>query len=227
MTAFRSDKQDSVAVPAETVPVGPHRKGRLTMKVPVLTAMERLPVVVTQDDGQVVKPAVRRRTVSVGQVVPRFPRTAIVNGDCRPLDASLLDDRWIAVCFPRTVNEIQMDRLNQYATRLSETGALVLGVMSDEVLLEPRASGSWRQLQMPLVTDSLGRLHRLYGMAPDGRAPKTSTFLIAPDRVLKHHLLHGLSTWDLEAVHRLVLLELEHHRRSQAALLERSQTCHR
>lgn len=183
-------------------------------------------MVVTQDEGRIGRPAVRCGTVVVGQVVPRFPRIVIMNGDCRPLDASLLVDRWIALCFPHSVNETAMARLNQYAMRVSEAGVVMLGVLSNEVLLDPRAPGYWRRLQVPLLTDPLGRLHRLYGMAPHTRTSKSSTFLIAPNRVLKHHLLHELSSWDMEAVHRLVRLELEHHRRSQASAVERSQTCH-
>lgn len=198
------------------------------MKVPLLTAAKSPLGIGAENSAKNTRPTVRRQMVRIGQVVPRFPRTVVVSGDCRPLDALLLRERWIALCFPEQLNEAEMLRLNHYASLLSEAGAILLAALSDDTLLAPRAKGYWRQLRVPVVVDPLGRLHRSYGIVLDGVDEKSSTFLIDPNHVLKHHLVHELNSWDMDAVHRLLLLELEHarHPRMPAAVsLERSHTC--
>jgi alkyl hydroperoxide reductase subunit AhpC len=169
----------------------------------------------------------RTTKVSIGKPVPRMRLTAVVNGEYTRLDPAVLSNRWLVLCFPSTLREVDLLCLNHQASYFAKTGALLLGVASDRMLLQPFHHRRLQDLTVPLLTDPLNRLHRAYGMSSSPSSGKANTFLIDPDRILRHHIIHELTTWNMEALCGLVALGLPQRAPSDAMLAERSQKCHR
>ena len=84
-----------------------------------------------------------------------------------------------------------------------------------------------QELAVPLLTDPLNRLHRAYGMSCSCSSGKANTFLIDPDRILRHHIIHELTTWNMEALCGLLALGLPRGAQNDSGHSERSQECRR
>ena len=164
--------------------------------------------------------------VSIGKPVPRFRLTAVVNGDYTHLDPEVIANRWLVLCFPASLRAVDLLCLNHQASYFARVGALLLGVVSDQMLLQPFHHRQLQDLTVPLLTDPLNRLHRAYGMACSPSAGKANTFLIDPNRILRHHIIHELTTWNMEALCGLLALGLKQSAEADAVFSERSQECH-
>jgi alkyl hydroperoxide reductase subunit AhpC len=165
----------------------------------------------------------RRMTVSIGKAIPKLRLSAVVKGEYRCLDPDLIAGRWIALCFPASLQTDDLICLNSQATFFSRAGAVLLGVVSDRMLLQPGAHQEWRDMAVPLLTDPLNRLHRAYGMSSE--SAKASTFLIDPARILRHHIVHELATWDMEALRGLLTRSPRQDDGADTIDLERSHEC--
>lgn len=172
-------------------------------------------------------PNERATKVSIGKPVPRLRLTAVVNGDYTRLDPAVLSHRWLVLCFPSSLREVDLLCLNHQASYFAKTGALLLGVASDRMLLHPFHHRQLQDLTVPLLTDPLNRLHRAYGICCTPSSGKANTFLIDPDRILRHHIIHELTTWNMEALCGLVALGLPPRAESDSILTERSHRCQR
>jgi alkyl hydroperoxide reductase subunit AhpC len=196
------------------------------MKVLEPTLVDQVTVPIRQNRSRAVRVEGRSMKVSIGKPVPRFRLTAVVNGDYTHLDPALVADRWIVLCFPAALQAVDLLCLNHQASYFARAGALLLGVASDELLLQPFHHRQLQDLTVPLLTDPLNRLHRAYGMSGSPSSGKANTFLIDPDRIFRHHIIHELTTWNMEALCGLLALGLP--RRAQGVdseLSERSQEC--
>lgn len=169
----------------------------------------------------------RSMKVSIGKPVPPFRFTAVVNGEYTHLNPVVVADRWIVLCFPATIQAVDLLCLNQQASYFARAGALLLGVASDELLLQPVHHRRLQELTVPLLTDPLNRLHRAYGMSCSRSSGKANTFLIDPDRILRHHIIHELTTWNMEALCGLLALGLPRGAQNDSVPSERSQECRR
>ena len=168
----------------------------------------------------------RRMSVSIGKPVPRLRLTAVVRGDYQHLDSSAIADRWLVLCFPASLGAVDLLCLNRQASCFARAGAVLLGVVSDELLLQPLPYRVLQTVTVPLLTDPLNRLHRSYGIPRQPSSGKANTFLIDPDRILRHHIIHELTTWNMEALHGLLALRMKQSDPADAILAERSQECH-
>jgi alkyl hydroperoxide reductase subunit AhpC len=165
--------------------------------------------------------------VAIDKPVPRLRLTAVVNGEYTHLDPAAIAGRWIVLCFPAALRAVDLLCLNHQASYFARAGALLLGVASDHMLLQPFHHRDLQRLAVPLLTDPLNRLHRAYGMSCSPSSDKANTFLIDPDRILRHHIIHELTTWNMEALGGLLSLELPRGTQADAILSERSQKCRR
>jgi alkyl hydroperoxide reductase subunit AhpC len=164
--------------------------------------------------------------VAIGKPVPRLRLTAVVSGDYTHLDPGVLANRWLVLCFPASLRAVDLLCLNHEASYFARVGALLLGVASDQMLLQPFHHRQLQDLTVPLLTDPLNRLHRAYGMSCSPSSGKANTFLIDPNRILRHHIIHELTTWNMEALCGLLPLGLKQSAEADAVLSERSQECH-
>jgi alkyl hydroperoxide reductase subunit AhpC len=169
----------------------------------------------------------RPMKISIGKPVPRLRLTAVVNGDYTHLDPAVVTNRWLVLCFPSSLRAVDLLCLNHQASYFARTGALLLGVVSDQMLLQPFHHRQLQNLAVPLLTDPLNRLHRAYGIACSPASGKANTFLIDPHRVLRHHMIHDLTTWNMEALCGLLALEAQQDSQADSILSERSRECHR
>lgn len=167
-----------------------------------------------------------RMTVSIGKPVPRLRLTAVVKGDYTYLDPATVTGRWLVLCFPASLRAVDLLSLNHQASYFARAGALLLGVASDELLLQPFHHRQLQNLTVPLLTDPLNRLHRAYGVSCCPPSGKATTFLIDPGRILRHHIIHELTTWNTEALCGLLALGLNQRDEANSLSSERSQECH-
>jgi alkyl hydroperoxide reductase subunit AhpC len=165
------------------------------------------------------------RRVVVGKPVPRLRLTAVVKGEYTHLDPDVIRKRWIVLCFPASLRAVDLLCLNHQAAYFAKAGALLVGVASDRLLLQPFHHRQLYNLTVPLFTDPLNRLHRAYGVACGPSSGKANTFLIDPNRVLRHHIVHELTTWNMEALCGLVALGLKQTARTDERAGERSLEC--
>lgn len=162
-------------------------------------------------------------TVSIGKPVPRLRLTAVVKGEYMHLERSVTAERWIALCFPASLRAEDLLCLNRQAECFAREGATLLGVVSDRMLLQSLCHRELRDMTTPLLTDPLNRLHRAYGMSQE--SAKTNTFLIDPGRVLRHHIVHELTTWNMEMLRGLLALTPIESPDADTIFMKRSQEC--
>lgn len=153
--------------------------------------------------------------VTIGQTVPRIGLTALVRGRFTYLDHKALADRWMALCFLSSPTASSMTYVNAQAEAFSREGAALLVVLSDISLLQLAQYEDLRPFTVPLLTDSLNRMHRSYGVALNPASATAVTFLIDPLRVLRFHIAHDLTLWNLDDLHGL--LRAKRHRVSDPA----------
>lgn len=196
------------------------------MKLSPPTHLDRFITAVPETHSHAVPAESRRMKVSIGKPVPRLRLTAVVKGDYQHLDPSAVADRWLVLCFPASLGAVDLLCLDRQASCFARAGAVLLGVVSDELLLQPAAHRMLQNVTVPLLTDPLNRLHRSYGIARRASSGKANTFVIDPDRILKHHIIHELTTWNMEALYRLLAIRLKQSDQADAIFAERSQECH-
>ena len=157
-----------------------------------------------------IRPALAPVRAGKGKPVPRLQLTAVVHGDCRRLSPSLFDDRWVALCFPSSVEATHMLCLDRQQPMFEQAGAVLLTVVPDDLLFQPGFRQVSHAISVPLLTDPLHRLHRSYGIPVEQLPSKTHTFLIDSSRILRHQIVHEVNAWDMEALRRLIILESKH-----------------
>ena len=197
-----------------------------TMKLLEPTHVDQLMTSAQQNQSSAPLSERGRIKASIGRPVPRLRLTAVVNGDYTRLDPAVVANRWLVLCFPASLRAVDLLCLNHQASYFARGGALLLGVVSDEMLLQPFHHRQLHNLTVPLLTDPLNRLHRAYGMSCTPSAGKANTFLIDPNRILRHHIIHELTTWNMEALCGLLTLGLKQGAQADAVFSERSQECH-
>ena len=197
------------------------------MKLLETTQVDQMTAPIAQNRSRALFSEGRSMRVSIGKPVPRFRLTAVVNGEYTHLDPAVVADRWIVLCFPAALKAVDLLCLNHQAAYFARAGALLLGVASDDMLLQPFHHQELQRLAVPLLTDPLHRLHRAYGMSCSPSSGKAYTFLIDPDRILRHHIIHELTIWNMEALCGLLTLGLPQGAQADSILSERSQECRR
>jgi Peroxiredoxin len=144
------------------------------------------------------------RGLTIGQTVPRFSLMAFVRGNYTYLDPAALSGRWMALCFLSSPSTSDMTYVNSQAEAFAREGAVLLVVLSATSLLQLAKQEELKTFTVPLLTDSLNRIHRSYGVALAPPSATAATFLIDPARVLRFHIAHDLTLWDLNGLRGLL-----------------------
>ena len=139
-----------------------------------------------------------RMEVRVGRPVPRVRLNAIIKGEYTLIDSETITDRWLALCFLPLLQATDVSCLNRQAASFVREGAMLLALLPDEILLDSAQHRQFEKLTIPLVTDPLNRL-----------SLKAKTFLIDPERILRHHVVHDLNKWSMDSLRGLVNLKQE------------------
>lgn len=150
-----------------------------------------------------------RMEVRVGRPVPRVRLNAIIKGEYTMIDPETINDRWMALCFLPLLQAADVSCLNRQAASFAREGATLLALLPDEILLDSAQHRQFEKLTIPLVTDPLNRLHRAYGIPRHPLSLKAKTFLIDPERILRHHVVHDLNMWSMDSLRGLVNLKQE------------------
>ncbi|WHZ21196.1 MAG: hypothetical protein OJF47_000308 [Nitrospira sp.] len=136
----------------------------------------------------------------IGQAVPRFSLMAFVRGIYTYLDPAALSARWMALCFLSSPSTSNMAYVNSQAEAFAREGAVLLVVLSNTSLLRLAKHEGLKTFTVPLLTDSLNRIHRSYGVVLAPPSATAVTFLIDPARVLRFHIAHDATLWDLDGL---------------------------
>jgi alkyl hydroperoxide reductase subunit AhpC len=152
---------------------------------------------------------VRRLKVRVGRPVPQVRLNAILRGEYTVMDPDAISDRWLALCCLPLLQAADVSCLNRQAGSFARVGAMLLALLPDEILLDSAHHREFKQLTIPLVTDPLKRLHRAYGVAQYPLSLKARTFLIDPERILRHYVVHDLNMWSMDSLRGLMNLKRE------------------
>ncbi|MET0515031.1 MAG: redoxin domain-containing protein [Nitrospiraceae bacterium] len=141
--------------------------------------------------------------VRVGWSVPRVRLNAVIEGEYTVMEPAALADRWLALCFLPLLQPADVRCLSRQAGSFAREGAMLLVLLPDEILQDPEQRLKFQKLTVPLLTDPLNRLHRAYGIR---RPPslKAITFLIDPQRILRHHVVHDLNMWSMDSLRGLM-----------------------
>jgi alkyl hydroperoxide reductase subunit AhpC len=97
-----------------------------------------------------------------------------------------------------------MTYVNAQAEAFAHEGAALMVVLSDISLFQLAQYEDIRPFTVPLLTDSLNRMHRSYGVALTPPSATAVTFLIDPLRVLRFHIAQDLALWNLDNLHGLL-----------------------
>ena len=156
---------------------------------------------------------------SIGAILPQIRIPTLVKGDVVLFNLADLQGRWTIITRLPCWNLHEAVFFNQYQRAVGRTGTLLLGMLplADPFLDSdvPKA----KVLRVPLLSDSLGRLRRLFGIDRESfSSHKYHSFVIDPMRTIQYHLVHQSSCHGLSSV--LEILEyLRAGRRFQVASL--------
>ena len=143
------------------------------------------------------------RIPAIGQTVPKIRLTAFFKGDYMCMDPAALSGRWIVLCFISSLSPSTLAYADGQAKAFASEGAALLIATSHTSLFDV-ARHNLQSLTVPVLADSLNRMHRAYGVALDPTSTTVVTFLIDPVRVLQFHIAHDLSMWDLDGLRGLL-----------------------
>lgn len=145
-----------------------------------------------------------RPRVAIGQPMPQVNLTAFIKGNYSYLNAAALSGRWMALCFLSSPTTSNMTYVNSQAEAFAREGAILLVALSATSLLRFAQHEDLRTYTVPILTDSLNRTHRSYGVALNPLSATAVTFLSDPLRVLRFHIAHDLALWDLDGLRGLL-----------------------
>ena len=142
--------------------------------------------------------------IQMGQTVPLFRLPLLVQGQLRIVDSRHLHGRWTAICYANSLSlqratflELHMDRLHRERTSL-------LAVTSHLELNGDDDLSRLSTLALPIVVDTLKRVHRAFHVSWAAFRTNCNTFLVDPEGFLRFHLIHGLSQRGMTALRTIV-----------------------
>src|SRR5687768_6378991 len=87
-----------------------------------------------------------RMKVRVGRAVPRICLNAVVKGEYTFMDPSAITNRWLVLCFLSVLQAAEVSCLNRQAAKFARGGAVLLAILSDEILLDPAQHREFQKL---------------------------------------------------------------------------------
>lgn len=139
----------------------------------------------------------------IGDPMPRFRAPALVAGRLTYLDSAQLIGRWTALCFLPYVGIVEPAFLDHQADRFDWLNTTLVIVSSGTRPLHRVWIDRPTKPRTPLLYDSLGRLHRAFGVVPGQTPVRCWTFLIDRTGLLRYHLVHDFTERGLAALQEL------------------------
>ncbi len=142
--------------------------------------------------------------------IPRMCVPTFVKGQLTLFDLATLEGQWAIVCRLPTFDFGDAIFLNQCHRTVQKEGTQLLGLLpSGNSFLDTRLS-KVKILRVPVLADPLQRLHRAFHLSNNLRSNRCQSFIIDPQRVIRHHLIHQLNWRGL-----LFLIEILKHCQEQ------------
>lgn len=142
----------------------------------------------------------------IGDPMPRFRAPALVADRLTYLDSVQLIGRWTALCFLPYVGIVEPAFLDHQADHFDRLDTTLLIVSSGTRPLHRVWIDRPTKPRTPLLYDSVGRLHRAFGVVPGQTPVRCRTFLIDRAGLLRYHLVHDFTDHGLAALHEVVTL---------------------
>lgn len=130
----------------------------------------------------------------IGQsTIPRMRTPALLKGQCLLFDLAGLEGRWGIICDLPRIEFCEAISLNQYHRTFEQAGAMLLGLLPFTDPFVESHLPKLKILNIPLLADPLGRLHRVLGISRASMSDKCQSFIYDPKGVVRYHLVHGLN----------------------------------
>ena len=130
----------------------------------------------------------------IGQsTIPRLRTPALLKGQCLLFDLAVLEGGWGIICDLPRIEFCEAITLNQYHRTFEQAGAKLVGLLP---FIDPFVESHLPKikiLNIPLLADPLGRLHRVLGISRTSMSDKCQSFIYDPNGVVRYHLVHGLN----------------------------------
>ena len=131
--------------------------------------------------------------MKINQPAPVIRVPALMDGTLTYLSTADLHTGCVALCFLPNFGNLQWLVLERSAAEFQAQDSLLVGVISEDLIL----SGPWHRKLWPggltLVSDPLRRLARSYGLIGHHAVTRCHSFVIDPQRILRYHLVHDLN----------------------------------
>lgn len=129
----------------------------------------------------------------IGQsTIPRMRTPALLKGQCLLFDLAGLEGRWGIICDLPRIEFCEAISLNGYYRTFEQAGAMLLGLLPFTDPFVESHLPKIKILNIPLLADPLGRLHRVLGISKTSMSDKCQSFIYDPNGVVRYHLVHGL-----------------------------------
>jgi hypothetical protein len=130
----------------------------------------------------------------IGQsTIPRMCVPALLKGKIIHFNLARQRGRWGIMCHLPPIEFCEAVFLNQYHRTIQQHGARILGLLPfPDPLVEsdlPKA----KVLNVPLLADPLGRLHRVLGLSRTVSSTRCRSFIFDSGGVIRYHLVHGIN----------------------------------
>jgi hypothetical protein len=125
--------------------------------------------------------------------IPRMRMPALLKGQVISFNLASLEGQWGIVCHLPQIEFCEAILLNQYHRTVKQTGATLLGILP---FMDPWFESQLpkaKVLGVPLLSDPLGRLHRMLGLSKTGSSNRCRSFIFDPKGVFRYHLVHLLN----------------------------------
>ena len=142
--------------------------------------------------------------IHMGHPVPNYRLPLLTQGTLRIVDTRYFQGQWIALCFTGHLTVEQASFLDSQVGAVREEDTSLLAVSWDRDLLLSSFMGRLGHLQLPILVDTLRRLHRAYHLSVAAVRAHAQTFVIDPQGALRFHLMHELTYRGLRAVRNVV-----------------------
>lgn len=130
----------------------------------------------------------------IGQsTIPRMRTPALLKGQCLLFDLAGLEGQWGIICDLPRIEFCEAITLNRYHRMFEQAGARLVGLLPFTDPFGESHLPKIKILNVPLLADPLGRLHRVLGISRTSMSDKCQSFIYDPNGVVRYHLVHGLN----------------------------------
>lgn len=142
--------------------------------------------------------------VRIGQLAPLIRVPVLMHGTLTYFDWERTRGHCIALCCVQSLGLIDAIFLNHQSTAFEQCNASLIALCREDTAIYHSGIKHLGPLRVPILSDPLRRLHRLYGIRVQQRLGRCVTFLVDADRILRFRVVHDLNRRGLSAVQELL-----------------------